>query len=62
MIPLISEIILATGESSHVDKPKQLISLGRTTILERTVDNLMNSEVNKVIVVKRYRAKEWSAW
>jgi len=43
MIPLISAIILAAGESRRMGKPKQLMPLGKSTILERTVDNLLNS-------------------
>ena len=58
MVPLISVIILAAGESRRMGKPKQLMPLGRTTILERTVDNFLNSEVSEVIVVLGYRARE----
>ena len=58
MIPLISVIILAAGESRRMGEPKQLMPLGKTTILERTVDNFLNSEVHNVIVVVGYRAEE----
>jgi len=58
MVPLISAIILAAGESRRMGKPKQLMPLGKTTILERTVDNFLNSEVYDVIVVVGYRAGE----
>jgi molybdenum cofactor cytidylyltransferase len=58
MIPLISAIILAAGESRRMGEPKQLMPLGKTTILERTVDNFLNSEVHDVIVVVGYRAEE----
>ena len=58
MIPLISAIILAAGESRRMGKPKQLMPLGKSTILERTVDNFLNSEVYDVIVVVGYKAEE----
>ncbi len=58
MVPLISAIILAAGESRRMGKPKQLMPLGKTTILERTVDNFLNSKVSDVIVVVGYRAEE----
>ena len=58
MPSLISAILLAAGESKRMGKPKQLIPLGRTTILEQTIDNSLNSEVNEVIVVLGARAEE----
>jgi len=58
MIPLISVIILAAGESRRMGEPKQLMPLGKTTILQHTVDNFLNSEVHDVIVVVGYRAEE----
>ena len=58
MPSLISVVILAAGESKRMGKPKQLMPLGRTTILEQTVANCLNSEVNEVIVVLGYRAEE----
>ncbi len=58
MIPLISAIILAAGKSRRMGEPKQLIPLGKTTILERTVDNFLNSEAHDVIVVVGYRTEE----
>ena len=58
MASLISVIILAAGESKRMGKPKQLMPLGRTTILEQTIDNYLNSEVNEVIVVLGHRAEE----
>ena len=58
MYPLISTIILAAGESRRMGKPKQLLPLGKTTILEQTIDNYLNSEVHDVVVVLGYRAEE----
>ncbi len=58
MASLISVIILAAGESKRMGKPKQLMPLGRTSILAQTIDNYLNSEVNEVIVVLGHRAEE----
>lgn len=58
MASLISTIILAAGESRRMGKPKQLLPLGKTTILEQTIDNYLNSEVHDVVVVLGYRAEE----
>jgi len=59
-VPLISVVILAAGESKRMGQPKQLMPLGGSTILEQTVDNYLNSEVNEVIVVLGHRAEEMS--
>ena len=58
MVPQISVIILAAGQSKRMGKPKQLLPLGRATVLEQTVDNFLSSEVNEIIVVVGHRAKE----
>ncbi len=51
-------IVLAAGESKRMGRPKLLLRLGQSTVLEQTVDNLLNSEVNRVIVVLGDRAEE----
>ncbi|MFC1909414.1 NTP transferase domain-containing protein [Chloroflexota bacterium] len=48
---MISVILLAAGESKRMGQPKLLLPLGKTTILEQTVDNYLNSEASEVIVV-----------
>ena len=58
MQPMVSVILLAAGESKRMGKPKQLMPLGSSTILEQAIDNLLNSAVNEVIVVLGYRAEE----
>ena len=58
MALVISAIILAAGESKRMGKPKQLMPLGQGTILEQTIDNLLNSKMNEVIVVVGNRAEE----
>jgi len=55
---IVSAIILAAGESKRMGEPKLLLRFGSSTILEQTIDNLLNSRVAEVIVVLGHRAKE----
>ena len=48
---MISAILLAAGEAKRMGKPKQLMPLGGKSILEHSLDNLLGSKVNEVIVV-----------
>lgn len=57
-LPRISAILLAAGASKRFGGPKLLLPLGNSTILERSVDNLLGSKVSEVIVVIGYRAHE----
>ncbi|MFC2022553.1 molybdenum cofactor cytidylyltransferase [Chloroflexota bacterium] len=54
----ISVVLLAAGESKRMGQPKQLLPLGKSTVLEQTISNLLNSEVQEVIVVLGHRAEE----
>jgi molybdenum cofactor cytidylyltransferase len=55
---MISAILLAAGESNRMGQPKQLLPFGQSTIVERTIDNLLNSAVSETIVVLGYRDEE----
>jgi molybdenum cofactor cytidylyltransferase len=55
---MVSAILLAAGEAKRMGKPKQLMPLGKTTMVEQTIDNLTNSGVNEVIVVLGHKAEE----
>lgn len=55
---MISAIFLAAGESKRMGKPKLLLPFNDSTILEQSVDNLLNSRVDEVIVVVGNRARE----
>ncbi|MDO8715419.1 MAG: nucleotidyltransferase family protein [Dehalococcoidales bacterium] len=48
---MISAILLAAGEAKRMGKPKQLMPLGEKSILEHSLDNLLASRVNEIIVV-----------
>jgi len=52
---MISAILLAAGESNCMGQPKQLMPFDQSTILETTIDNLLNSAVSETIVVLGYR-------
>ena len=58
MAPFISVIILAAGSSSRFGRPKLLMPLGKTSILEHTIDNVLSSRINEVIVVLGHHAEE----
>jgi len=55
---MVSAILLAAGEARRMGKLKQLMPLGKTTIVEQTIDNLSSSKVSEVIVVLGHRAEE----
>jgi len=59
-VPFVSAIILAAGASRRMGVTKQLLPLGKTTILESTIDNLLGSDVNEVIVVLGHQDRELS--
>ena len=55
---MVSAILLAAGESKRLRMPKLLLPFGKSTVLEQTIDNLLNSSVDEVIVVVGYKAEE----
>ena len=54
----VSAILLAAGESKRMGKPKLLLPLGDSTVLENTIDNLLNSNADEVIVVLGANAQQ----
>jgi molybdenum cofactor cytidylyltransferase len=57
-LPFVSALLLAAGQSIRMGRPKLLLPLGESTIIEQTIDNLLNSRVDEVIVVVGFRAQE----
>ena len=47
----ISAIVLAAGKSSRFGSAKQLMPLGKSTVLEMTIDNYLFSDARETIVV-----------
>ena len=55
---MISAILLAAGQSKRMGETKQLMRVGHSTIVEQSIDNLLNSKADEVIVVLGYKAEE----
>lgn len=55
---MLSAILLAAGQSKRMGKPKQLMPMGKSTLLEQAIDNLLNSLVDETIVVVGHKAEE----
>lgn len=55
---IVSAILLAAGEAKRMGRLKQTLPLGKTTIVEQTIDNLLNSNANEVIIVLGHKAEE----
>jgi len=54
----VSAILLAAGESKRMGKPKLLLSFGNETILGNTLNNILSSSIDEVIVVLGANAVE----
>ena len=55
---MISAILLAAGESKRMGQLKPGLPLGNSTILEQSIDNLVHSRIDELLVVLGYRAHE----
>lgn len=50
-IPVVRAIILAAGRSSRAGSPKMLLKFGDKTLIEKVVENVMDSDVESITVV-----------
>jgi len=48
---MIAAIVLAAGQSKRMGRPKQLLPLGRGTILGRVLQTFRSSKVDRIVVV-----------
>ncbi len=48
---MIFALLLAAGESRRMGKPKLLLPFGQKTIIEHIVDDILDSKVDKILVV-----------
>jgi molybdenum cofactor cytidylyltransferase len=55
---MISAIVLAAGQAKRMGKQKLLLPFGRSTILEQSIDNLLSSNVDEIIIVVGGQAQE----
>lgn len=58
MIKFVTTIILAAGESKRTGETKQLLLLGNLTIIERTIENYVNSNNREIILVIGHESKK----
>jgi molybdenum cofactor cytidylyltransferase len=58
---MIAGIVLAAGESTRMGRPKQLMQVGQTTMLNRVVDAALASKLDAVYVVLGHLADEVGA-
>lgn len=54
----ISAILLAAGQSKRLKGPKLLLPLRNSTILETSIENLLSSKVDELILVLGHKAEE----
>jgi len=55
---MISAILLAAGESKRMGITKQILKFGKNTLLEYTLNNLVNSKIDEIVLVLGYKAEE----
>ena len=55
---MISAIVLAAGESTRFGRCKQLVPLGDKTMLERVIDNVLQSDARDLVVILGAHAEE----
>jgi molybdenum cofactor cytidylyltransferase len=55
---MISAILLAAGESKRMGITKQFLKFGKNTLLEYTLNNLVNSKIDEIVLVLGYKAEE----
>jgi molybdenum cofactor cytidylyltransferase len=53
----VAAIVLAAGESRRMGQPKLMMPFAGTTIIERTVENVLDSSVDEVILVTGHNAE-----
>jgi molybdenum cofactor cytidylyltransferase len=54
----VAGVIVAAGESRRMGRPKQLLPLGKKTMLEHIVEVALSSPLQEVVVVLGHRAEE----
>jgi molybdenum cofactor cytidylyltransferase len=47
----VGAVVLAAGRSTRMGEPKQLLRLGKSTVLEQTLDNILGARVDDVVLV-----------
>jgi len=55
---MLSSILLAAGKSKRMGRLKQLMPWGQSTMMEKTIDNLLDSSIDEIVVVLGFQAEE----
>jgi molybdenum cofactor cytidylyltransferase len=53
----VSAVILAAGRSSRMGEAKQLLRVGKRTLLERAIENARGAQVDEVVLVLGFSAE-----
>jgi len=54
----IAGLLLAAGASTRMGKPKQLLRLGETTLLDRALGQALNSKLDHIVLVLGFKSEE----
>jgi molybdenum cofactor cytidylyltransferase len=54
----VSAVVLAAGASTRMGRAKQLLSLGETTVLTRTIENVRSAGLDDIVLVLGASAEE----
>ena len=54
----VSAVVLAAGASTRMGRAKQLLPLGETTVLTRTLENVRSAGLNDIVLVLGALAEE----
>jgi molybdenum cofactor cytidylyltransferase len=54
----VSAVVLAAGASTRMGRPKQLLPLGQTTVLTRTLENVRSAGLDDIVLVLGASAEE----
>jgi len=54
----VAGVLLAAGSSTRMQRPKQLLPVGEETLLGRSLREALNSDLDTVVLVLGYKARE----
>jgi molybdenum cofactor cytidylyltransferase len=54
----VAGLLLAAGSSSRMGRPKQLLPLGKTLLLDHVLEQVLSSALDRVVLVLGHRAEE----
>ncbi|MEW6667605.1 MAG: nucleotidyltransferase family protein [Thermodesulfobacteriota bacterium] len=54
----VAGLLLAAGSSSRMGRPKQLLSLGRASLLDHVLRQALSSDLDRVVLILGHKAEE----